>query len=648
MAVQVIDQKELARIIRILGTCELPRKAAVNIALQLQSWEKHRGLKWVVNRLKLYQSHFKVNGTKAKCNLRLPLGIKLHKDGSFHGCFRALWILASRGRRGMGKALVALNITGRWKAPTPVESQYVEFRDSIDVRVPYHVPEVFISPEDKWLALQEAKRAQFNLHLSTSESSYSPFFGSFAKRSILDPEDHARDLEQCPALVLKHYSFLSSLFALMPSDHYEMISYQRTGFPDIVGGVKGLTKDRSLKVRFIANPNLILQAALSRLQSAIDGFLQCLPESCVHNQDKSLKWIQRKLRKGYSLSSVDLSKCSDNLPATEQFTLLRQLFDPHLQDDIDLFEDVSRSSWFCPYPPVKLRWTKGQPLGTNPSFASFTVFHLMVIRACGGDASNFRVIGDDVVFADNVVARRVKRAYKLMGVEININKSIIKSKRWAEFAGRLVDVYGPLPQYKGAPLSVVKDPLGYIRQYGIKGIKLIPRRYRPMLYGIAMLPRPYGFGHERLFDELNPRLVYELLTPRFKPRQYARAPEAILAWRSAFRAGIRPLPALPDGSHESTQTLLGESIGVSSTSSEYFEEDELKLVNHVQSWHDTPLEDLPSYIRAYDEYLTKQEKVQDASKTKEAEKARYRKEAYQPISYLKRLWARVCKYFADE
>ena len=646
MTALVIDQKELARLIRIFGVCGLPTKSSVAIALQLQTWEKHRGLKWVVDRLKLYQSHFKANGTKSKKNFVLSLGIKTHKDGSFVGPLRALWKLAHRGRQGMGKALAATNVTGRWRAPSPIRSQYEAFRDSIDVKVPYTVPEIKITPEDKWLAEQEDRRAEFNLHLSTSDSSTSPFFGSFSKRSELDPEDHVRDLEQCPMLVMKHYSFLSKLFALMPLDHYEMISYSRSGYPDKVGGVKGLTKDRSLKVRFIANPNLILQAALTRLQSAVAGYLDCLPESCVNNQDKSLPWIQQKLREGFHLDSVDLSKCTDNLPATEQFILLRQLFHPHLQDDIALFEDVSRSSWFCPFPGVTIAWTKGQPLGTNPSFASFTIFHLMVIRSCGGNASNFRVIGDDVVFSDTVVSRRVKRAYKRMGVTVNVNKSIINSTRWAEFAGRLVDRLGALPQYRGKPLSITKDPLGYIRQYGIKGLKLIPRRYRPLVKAISALPEPYGFGSEKLLEEYGDRLVYELLTTRFKPKSYTRAPEAILAWRSAFRAGIRPLPALPDGTKD-TQTLIGESIGVSHTSSEYIEEDELKLVSHVSSWHDTPLEDTPSYIKSFDKFLEDKGYVQNAPKKKELEKAKYRNEAYQPISYLRRLWRRVRKYWDE-
>lgn len=637
----VIDRTEAMRLRRILEKCGVPTRSAFAIVVQMHNWEVARGLPWVVDRMKAMSSHLRLNGTKQKHNLVCRLGIKVHKDGSFVGPFRAIWRLASSGRRGFGKAFRALQIVGRWKAPSPGRSEYRAFADSISTNEPYKVPELVVTPEDMWLAAQEERSASFHLKLSTSASSVSPFFGEFVPRSDLDPEDHVRSLESCPNLVLKHYKFLNNLFALEPKYMYEEYLRIRGDRIDVVGGVKGLTKDRALKQRFIANPNLVLQAALTRLKSAIAGFLSVLPESCVYNQDKGLEWIKQKLNQGYRLHSVDLSKCSDNLPAREQFQLLRKLL-PTLRADIDLFEDVSRSGWFCPFPD-KLHWAKGQPLGLNPSFASFTTFHIMVIRSCGGDASNFRVIGDDVVFSNTDVMRSVLRAYQMMGVRINDNKSIFNSRRWAEFAGRLVDRFGALPFFKGKRLSVAQDPLGFIRQYGFQGVSLLPKRLRPMVYGVALLPRPFGLGKPEILDMLPPRVIHSLFVERFKAKRYAQANEAVLAWGSAFRAGLRREAHLPDGTI-TTQTLLGESLGVSSTGG--LIPSELRLLeDHVTSWHDTPVEDVPLLIVELHRILESHSFDQYVPNEKEQTKAAYRGEAYLPISFIRKLWRRICSDF---
>lgn len=649
MSTLYIDQREAWRLVRIFDVCGLPHKASINLMLRLQTWEKSRGMRWVTEHLKSLASDL--------IGARPEHDIAKHPNGSWAYELRPVYTMAKRSRRGFRNSLRVLRIYGRYYAKKPDLLDFQKFADSVNLRQDQSVPDILYTREDLWLANSSAKSARFNMvyDMSTTKSSPSQYKSKMAKRSMMNPEQHVHALDYCPSLVYRNYDFLASVVKLNDKEHYKFLrTYTRRPDKNVVGGVKALVKDRGLKLRFIANPCYILQVAMSRLKAALEDFLQSMPESCVYDQARGTRWIHEKLKDGYSISSIDLSKCSDNLPAREQFEMLRVLFGPELFADIRLFEDVSRGNWFTPYEDLYVRWTKGQPLGTGPSFACFTVFHILLIRTVGGSATDFRVIGDDVVLSSPELTTRVLQLYEDLGVSISVHKSLFNSWDLGEFAGRLVDRRGVLPIFKASPFDVAKDPLGYIRQYGMRGVKLLPLSLRPMLWAVACLPFPYGYGEDGVASSLPGELVYDLYTPSFKPQKMAKLTTAMQEYLSVLdytsmhvvkQTEYGPLAMLPY-----VQTRLGEGAWVLPL----YEGNQIAiqlLSDHVNSFTGTPLVELPEKVSVWEEWLS-QHLIPTASSSEplddDSVDADDPKKEKKPISSVRKIFDKLVKAFRGD
>lgn len=446
-------------IVRRFISCNLPGKAALNLALRLELIEKHHGTKTVVDVLKGLQSYFLGHKDNQ------PFTKKVHEDGTLFGDFRPLSRLAMKGRVGLKSALRCVKIYGLLEAEKPGAAEFNEFKQSLLSKEvePRLIAPLNTTPEDCYLAdlsLKEAGRFDSKYPLGTTRAPIP--FGKTKMEMDVTPEEHLLSLRAFPHLLYDHSTFIGKLLPIGGMS----ISKPLPGH-DCAGRVVGLTKDRGMKIRFIANPFRTIQLILSRLKNTIENFLGYLPESAVSDQVKGMKWVKNQLLQGKKLYSLDLSRCTDNLPLVYQVSLLKDLF-PSLHEDIEIFEKVSRMVWNTPFNTVC--WETGQPLGTGPSFASFTIFHIFLVRALGGSASNFRVIGDDIVISSKPLAKLYQIAIQQLGVEISMSKSLFDS-HLSEFAGRIIDKHGVFNVYKASPTNFQKDPLGLIRQYGEKGLK---------------------------------------------------------------------------------------------------------------------------------------------------------------------------------
>ena len=506
-----LNEKESLAIQRIFVKLGIPSLAAYNVVRRMQLWETHHGIKHVVANLKKFYSDLQHAGTT----------IRKHPDGSWRGDFRVIWTLSQKGRRGLSHAARALKIYGRWEARDVSLKDIAVFKQTIETEQPEHskLESVSLSlfktvtHEDLVVGRYAEQEAKFITSYPEGSKTSPSMDGLLPKeRSTMTPRDHVdAAMKFAPNLLRKHHQFLnlSCLCPLPPSSEVQ----------DTVGAIQGLTKDRGLKVRFVANPLLILQLALSRLKDACRTFLAySCPEQSVFDQETGAVWVETKLREGVRLTSLDLSSCSDLLPALPQFYLLKRLF-PSLSADIDLFFDVSRAN-FTIHPQrenIITRWVVGQPLGTEPSFFSFTILLLFLVRSVGGDARSFRIIGDDLVIEAWLTDAMVK-TYTALGSPINRSKSIVDSPRFAEFAGRWIDRYGSLRVFKASPLNLRDDPLGYIRQYGYKAIKLLPKPYRKMLGVLSLYPHPIGVDrNSKVPGRLPASVVNDVFAAKFKP-----------------------------------------------------------------------------------------------------------------------------------
>lgn len=519
----------------------LPIPAVNSIAKRMQRWEHHHGIQHVVDNLK-----------KLKADLQKPGSQNLirHSDGSWKGDFRPVWRLAQKGRRGLLHAARILNVYGRWEAKFVSDKHVEDFVRCISTNEPddqtltdvTNAIKQEITKEDRYLCQQIVEEASFSdvyplgpKGSVTSELKIKP-------REDMSPLDHVNAaLALAPNLVDKHLELINQ-FCLVPAP-------EKLSRGDIVGVVSGLTKDRGLKVRFVANPLTLFQRVLTRLKDACRYYLECsCPEQAVFNQEKGAKWVQGKLAAGKVITSLDLKSCTDLLPSRPQFDLLLDLF-PRLEPDIMLFKDISRSS-FIVQPNnqyIEAKWQVGQPLGTEPSFFSFTIFLTFLMRSCGGGPDSFRIIGDDLVM-EGWLTDKVVQTYSSLKAPINFNKSIINSVNFAEFAGRWIDGVGVLKLFKATPLRLKSDPMGYIRQYGYKAIKLLPGRYRKMLGILSLFPTPIGVdSSSKVLARIKPIDVNRLFGKKFKslnPRTPFMRPKIFKKWSTEVVKDVLPFKAL--------------------------------------------------------------------------------------------------------
>lgn len=481
---------------------------AKQMVQQMVHWEQHRGTKWLVSRLKAMKAYL-LTGVADRT-------IRTHPDGTFAGPFRHLSRVSFKNRKGSILADRCLRVYGRWESTKITKEDYLAFKASVELTPePDRDIPLSISPT-MWRAARSSYRQSFNLALPISKTKRVPFLNK--KEWDTHPNEHYQVLqEQCPNLLRKHLDFFSEhIFSVdyLHEDYDQSFGsfWEPDQDPlslDVAGKIAGLTKDRGLKKRYIANPHRLLQMACSRLQNAANACLEGLEVSLVHNQSKSEEWIVDQLGKGKRLFSLDLSSATDNFPLWYQEKVVRRLF-PHLQQDIDLWIDICGLLWELPIidrekdqelaiefaylsPSLRpkyteyVRYTKGQPMGTSPSFAVFTLSHIALLFSLGGQTDDFRVVGDDVVISCGDLAYKYQHYMKQLGVAISHSKSIFNSTR-AEFAGRICDKLGFWPSYKASPISIAKDPFGPFRQYGLRGAQLIPPSKRKMITTLAQIP----------------------------------------------------------------------------------------------------------------------------------------------------------------
>jgi hypothetical protein len=509
------NQQELVK--RII-CCKFSRQQASQMVSRLLFWERHHGIKWVVSRLKSFQQSLLGKETPE---------LRKHRDGTFYGDFRPLSRHARQSRKGLVNSLRVCRLYGLFEAKPPGPKEYRAFGDLIKQKTDHKlIVPLSITPEDMWLAAQAQKACGFSTHYP-SDNTRAPTCKLTTKPTRdFTFLDHGLTFARYPNLVYSHYEFFERLFRIHSIDFFERRISERD--TDIVGKVVGLTKDRGMKVRFIANPFRTLQTALSRLKNATELLLRDLPESAVFDQERGVQWVAKKLEQGHKVSSIDLSSCTDFLPLAYQLDLLNTLF-PLLKEDISIFESISRSYWFTPS-GEEVKWETGQPLGTGPSFSAFTLFHLFLVRSIGGDASNFRIIGDDIVMSSSPLVRRYLKVMEGLKVPISHQKSLFDSGV-AEFAGRVIDRFGKMPVYKASPTDLVNDPLGVIRQYGSRGLDLVPKNLRAMIKTVSTLPNPFGFELNREdLNDIPPEVFYHLFSEKL--------PLLATSFRRTFEEGL--------------------------------------------------------------------------------------------------------------
>lgn len=302
-------------------------------------------------------------------------------------------------------------------------------------------------------------------------------------------------------------------------------------------GKLGFIQEPGYKLRAVANPNAIWQVALAPLKNLIlrdlrDNF----PTDCTHDQDAGVAAIQGWLASGKTCFSVDLSDATNLFPRHLQMDVLRKRYQfswtkerpkiviSNLTDEtklvdeqveiircgseqreerflqlVDAFQYASEAPWY--YKDEKdgkfklAKFTRGQPLGLGPSFASFALAHnLLLIGICKkvgvAPQDTFRILGDDIVISNYEVHRRYRAALDNLGCKVSKTKTLV-SNLTAEFGGRVITKDVVIPTYKWRRIAG-SNFLDIARNYGRESRRLLTPNQRLILDAVAEIPEVLG------------------------------------------------------------------------------------------------------------------------------------------------------------
>jgi hypothetical protein len=277
-------------------------------------------------------------------------------------------------------------------------------------------------------------------------------------------------------------------------------------------GKIGLIQEPGFKLRAVANPARVYQAALKPLGNALYSKLAMLPWDCTHDQYRPFTIIQNVLKEQKQMvHAIDLSNATDRFPLKLQMVVLNTLF--HRKDAIQLFEDLSRAKWNCSLTEKTISWTVGQPLGLFPSFAAFSLTHGMMLYALNGMKHNdaFFVLGDDVVILNDDLASKYKRFLQALEIPFSPSKTI-SSNVITEFAGKLITSNEVIPQLKWRHVSD-DSFIDLAKHFGEPFRKLMRSRQRKIFDLVKTIPDflgGCGFNPKGIPLEEKVRLYYEL------------------------------------------------------------------------------------------------------------------------------------------
>lgn len=264
---------------------------------------------------------------------------------------------------------------------------------------------------------------------------------------------------------------------------------RKVGFAGKIGHIQ----EPGLKLRAVANPFRVYQLALSRLGAQLYELLTTLSWDCTHDQESGIAWAQQKLSEGNTMFAVDLSDATNVFPLSLQLKTLKSI-DGVLEEDINLFEILSKAPWLSPSKGL-VQWTKGQPLGLFPSFASFALTHGLLVASLEkqlglSEGDNFRILGDDIVISDSSLNARYREVLRLLEVGVSESKTLT-SDRVTEFGGRVI--------FPGQVISIGKwrkisdrSFIDLLKNIGPGYIKYLRPRQRKVAEKIMTLPEPWG------------------------------------------------------------------------------------------------------------------------------------------------------------
>jgi len=209
-----------------------------------------------------------------------------------------------------------------------------------------------------------------------------------------------------------------------------------------------LLSEGGCKTRTIAIVDLFTQAVLRPLHTAVMRRLSLLSSDCTHNQQAAVEYLKHATKLGRSVYSFDLTNATDRFPLELQRVVMSALFGDQVgvlwANVIAKLRDFDFQQGGTSI--RNIYYKRGQPMGAYSSWPAFAYTHHIFVQWCAhlalGDSAespkefgDYRIIGDDVIIANEKVGLKYREKLEAFGVSISEAKSLVSVK--APFCGEI-------------------------------------------------------------------------------------------------------------------------------------------------------------------------------------------------------------------
>lgn len=231
-----------------------------------------------------------------------------------------------------------------------------------------------------------------------------------------------------------------------------------------------LVKDKEAKCRIVAILDYWTQSALYPLHTELMALLKSIRPDMTFNQGGFFSVLPKQ----GPYYSIDLSSATDRMPVEIQVPVLEALglSKEYVASWRRLMTDRKFTYSFGPHSKGEVTYNAGQPMGGYSSWTAFSVTHHAIVRLAAKRAglttrfSSYVILGDDVVIANEAVAKEYRTIIASVGVSVSEAKTLVSMTTF-EFAKRYV--------HNG--VEVTGAPLGSFFE-GVTWNKLTPAQRR--------------------------------------------------------------------------------------------------------------------------------------------------------------------------
>lgn len=528
------------------STCAIPEDHLVQILNLVKRWVVHSGKEWTVKHLKAYQAWMLQRTLDPEFTPKY-IRYRVTEKGSIpRGPMRYLWSYDPE------TAFRVVRCYSVFTVQKATETQINKFMGGLN-----HT--FTVDPEDLeeigTVDLPELKGQAYK-GIQNWEKVFTSCISSQSRRAPILTTNGVKTKVESETLAGEHLEWIPYWMISRPTLGIQLMSTVPPGScvsglpkfgPGVVGKI-GFIQEPGCKLRAVANPARVLQAALKPLGDTLLRVLTTIPEDYTHNQLDGLEKVRRWSEEGLAVSCFDLSDATSTFPLSVTMKMLRHNLGDSWKNQLDLFETVSQSPWELPSGEIAT-WKTGQPLGLYPSFAAFALSHHLIVRLAKDlahftwserwldenqkrdlvnqalrfkgsrektlaltrealkikdqakayatsmmEGTDYAIIGDDIVINDGTLAQCYSQWMTQLGVSFSKDKTLLDSKKFSEFAGQVI-MEGRILHLPKWSKPTAHNFFDHVRNFGPRSIRYLPNMYwRKLAYTFSCLPEPIGFG----------------------------------------------------------------------------------------------------------------------------------------------------------